>query len=543
MEMDRRLLLKAGALGLGALAVPGAAQIFGQRGFTHDVASGEPRQRSVMLWTRYVPGAGGSGRLSWQVSRSADFARIAAHGIATAEDEHDHCVKPVASGLAPGLWYYYRFRDAGGAWSPIGRTRTLPEGPARHFRIGIFSCANMGFGWFNAYGHAAARRDLDLILHLGDYYYEFEQGRYPADPERIAGRDIEPLTEAATLAAYRLRHASYRRDPDLQRLHRLFPMILMWDDHESANDSWHGGAVNHQPETEGPWAVRKAAAKRAYREWLPVSEQDWDSYEIGDLATLFRPETRLTARSEPLSLGALLGRGGDPAAALVAFRDGPWRDPARTMLGPAQEAWLAGGLRRSAAAGTKWQVLGQQVIMGSARLAPDVAAMMTPAASERVRREVAAGLAASRAGLPFNLDRWDGFPAARDRLLRSSLDANANLVVLSGDSHNAWGFDLALGGAAAGVEFAGQSVTSPGYEAYMPWVDPAALARVSVAFNPQLKWMEASRRGYMILRSDAGAGDRRMAVPRHRPPALHRARGPAQHDERARHQPVRLSCR
>ncbi|MEA3011573.1 MAG: alkaline phosphatase [Sphingomonadales bacterium] len=499
MEMDRRLLLKAGALGLGALAVPGAAQLIGGRGFTHGIASGEPRQRSVMLWTRYVPVAGGSGRLSWQVSRSADFARIAAQGSAAAEEEHDHCVKPVASGLAPGRWYYYRFRDAAGAWSPVGRTRTLPEGPTERFRIGIFSCANMGFGWFNAYAHAAARRDIDLMLHLGDYYYEFEQGRYPADAERVAGRDIDPLTEAATLAGYRLRHAAYRRDPDLQLLHRLFPMVMMWDDHESANDSWHGGAVNHQPETEGPWAVRKAAAKRAYREWLPVSEQDWDSYEIGDLATLFRPETRLTARSEPLSLGAVLGRGGDPAAALAAFRDGPWRDPARTMLGPAQEAWLAGGLRRSAAAGTKWQLLGQQVIMGSARLAPEVAGMMTPAASERVRREVAAGLAAARAGLPFNLDRWDGFPAARDRLLRSSLDANANLVVLSGDSHNAWGFDLALSGAAAGVEFAGQSVTSPGYETYMPWVEPAALARVSVAFNPQLKWMEASRRGYMIL--------------------------------------------
>jgi alkaline phosphatase D len=475
IEIDRRLLLKAGALGLGALAVPGAAQVLGGRGFSHGVASGEPRQNSVMLWTRYLPGRGETGRLSWQVSPSADFGRILAQGPVTAEDEHDHCVKPVATGLAPGRWYFYRFRDARGRSSPVGRTRTLPEGPTERFRIGIFSCANMGFGWFNAYAHAAARRDLDLLLHLGDYFYEFEQGRYPADAERIAGREIEPLTEVATLAGYRLRHAAYRRDPDLQRLHQFFPMVMMWDDHESANDSWHGGAVNHQPETEGPWAVRKAAAKRAYREWLPVSEQDWDSYEIGDLATLFRPETRLTARSEPLSLAAVLGHGGDPAAALVAFRDGPWRDPARTMMGPAQEAWLAGGFRRSVAAGTKWQLLGQQVIMGTA------------------------GLAASRAGLPFNLDRWDGFPAARERLLRSALDADANLVVLSGDSHNAWGFDLALGGDAAGVEFAGQSVTSPGYETYLSWIDPADLARVSVAFNPGLKWMDASRRGYMIL--------------------------------------------
>ena len=151
IEIDRRLLLKAGALGLGALAVPGVAQILGQRGFTHDVASGEPRQRSVMLWTRYLPAAGDSAQLSWQVSASADFGRIAAEGAVTAQEEHDHCVKPVARGLVPGRWYFYRFRDARGRFSPVGRTRTLPEGPVARFTIGLFSCSNLGFGWFNAY--------------------------------------------------------------------------------------------------------------------------------------------------------------------------------------------------------------------------------------------------------------------------------------------------------------------------------------------------------------------------------------------------------
>jgi len=497
--LDRRLLLKAGALGFGALAVPALAQVVERRGFAHNVASGEPRQRSVMLWTRYVPPAGGGGGLRWQVSHGEDFARIARQGSVTADPGHDFCVKPVVRGLQPGRYYYYRFTDASGRHSPVGRTRTLPEGPTVGFRIGIFSCANMGFGWFNAYAHAAARRDLDLILHLGDYFYEFARGAYPSEADALPGRLVEPEGEAASLAGYRLRLAAYRSDPDLQRLHQMFPMVMMWDDHESANDSWHGGAANHQAETEGSWDARKAASRRAYREWLPVSENDWESYEIGDLATLFRPETRLTARSRPLSLGAVLGAGGDPGAALAAFRDGPWRDPARTMMGVEQEAWLAAGLRRSAAARTPWQLLGQQVIMGSSRLAPEVAAMVTPAAAERVRREVAAGIAASRAGLPFNLDRWDGYPAARERLLRAALDADANLIVLSGDSHNAWGFELDLAGTAAGVEFAGQSVTSPGYEAYMPWVDPAELARVSVAFNPQLKWIDTSRRGYMTL--------------------------------------------
>jgi len=499
LTIDRRLLLKAGALGLGALSIPGAAQVFAARGFTHNVASGEPGQRSVMLWTRYVPGAGGSARLRWQISPSEDFARIVRQGNVTADEERDFCAKPVARGLEPGRWYFYRFTDAGGRHSPVGRTRTLPAGAVDRFTLGIFSCANMGFGWFNAYAHAAERRDIDLVLHLGDYFYEFARGAYPSEAETVAGRSVEPPGEAAALADYRLRYAAYRRDPDLQRLHQMFPMVMMWDDHESANDSWHGGAANHQPETEGAWEVRKAAAKRAYRDWLPVTDADWESYEIGDLATLFRPETRLTARSEPLSLRAVLGGGGDPGAALVAFRDGAWRDPARTMLGPRQEAWLADGLRRSTGARKTWQLLAQQVIVGTSRLAPEVAAMMIPAASERVRREVAAGVAASRAGLPFNLDRWDGYPAARERLLRASLDANANLIVLSGDSHNAWAFDLDLGGTAAGVEFAGQSVTSPGYEAYMPWVAPADLARVSVAFNPQLKWIDTSRRGYATL--------------------------------------------
>ena len=191
-------------------------------------------------------------------------------------------------------------------------------------------------------------------------------------------------------------------------------MIMMWDDHETANDSWRDGAENHQPEREGAWAVRKAAAMRAYREWLPVSENAWESYEIGDLATLFRPETRLTARSRPLSITEATRGQADVAAALSAFRDGPWRDPERTLLGTEQETWLADGLRRSARSGTKWQLLGQQVIMGSTSLPPEAAGWMAPDVDQRVRRAVEAGLVASRAGLPLNFDAWDGFPAARD---------------------------------------------------------------------------------------------------------------------------------
>jgi alkaline phosphatase D len=533
LELDRRLLLKAGALGLGALAAPGVAAIAAARGFTHGVASGEPRQRSVMLWTRYVPASGTRARLHWQVSPTADFRRIAAEGDVAAEAEHDGCVKPVVTGLKPGRWYYYRFRDGRGASSVVGRTRTLPEGRTDRFSLGIFSCANLPFGWFNAYAHAAGRRDLDLIVHLGDYFYEYARGTYPSAGEAMAGRIIEPPGEAAALDGYRARFAAYRADPDLQALHRLFPMVMMWDDHETANDSWSGGAENHQADKEGPWSVRKAAAQRAYREWLPVSDNAWEAYEIGDLATLFRPETRLTARSEPPDYARLIAGKQDVKAALAGFRDGAWHDPERTMLGSEQEAWLTGALRRSTAQGTRWQLLAQQTVMGAVALPPEAKGWIAPDAPEFIRRRSGLGLTASALGLPLNLDSWDGYPAARDRLLRSALDADANLVVLSGDSHNAWAFDLKLEGHAAGAELAGHSVTSPGLEAYAPRIAPAEIARGMIARNPALKWTDVSRRGYMSLtltrdraegewhlldtvrqRSTKLAGSRRMRVQR-----------------------------
>lgn len=494
-SLDRRALLKAGPLGLGALAVPGLAQIAAARGFTHGVASGEPSQRSVMLWTRYA----GGGRVHWQVSRSADFARIVAEGDSVAEAEHDFCVKPVVTGLKPGEYYFYRFRDGRGAVSPVGRTRTLPEGRTSRFTLGIFSCANLAFGFFNAYAHAAARRDLDLLVHLGDYYYEYEPGHYPSAREAVAGRILQPAHEAMALADYRLRHAVYRADPDLQRLHALAPMVMMWDDHETANDSWSGGADNHDTAKEGSWDVRKAAALRAYREWLPVSDNIWESYEIGDLATLFRPETRLTARSRPFEYAGIVRRGEDLKASLMRFRDGPWRDPERTMMGSEQEAWLAGGLKRSAGQGTRWQLLAQQTVMGSWALPVEARAWLRADAPADVRKLTMIGAAASEVGLPLNLDAWDGYPAARDRLLRAALDADANLLVLSGDSHNGWAFDLALDGTAAGAEFAGQSVTSPGLEAYTSGKAPADVERAIIARNPALKWADISRRGYMTL--------------------------------------------
>jgi alkaline phosphatase D len=498
LMINRRQLLHVGAFGVGALATPGAAVLLAARGFSHGVASGEPGAHSVMLWTRYVPATAGA-RLDYQVSSTADFATVLAGGTVEAEAERDWCVKPVVAGLQPDRWYYYRFIDPDGRFSPVGRTRTLPQGPVERFRIGAFTCANLPFGWFNAYGHAAGRDDLDLLVHLGDYLYEYRRGEYPSAAQALANRLVEPAGEAVALADYRLRYASYRADPELQRLHQLFPMIVMWDDHESANDSWSGGADNHQPATEGDWRTRKAAAMRAFREWLPVSDESWVRYEIGDLATLFRLESRLTARSQPLDLGAALRGRSDVAETLVRFRDGPWSDEGRTLLGREQESWLAAGLGASVRQGTKWQVLAQQVVMGSLFLSPEIAAFLAADAGEEAHRRTALGLAAARAGIPFNLDAWDGFPAARERLLRSAQEAGANLLVLSGDSHNAWAFDLDRRGDRVGTEMGVHSVTSPGFEAYAGRTSPAEVTHAVLARNRQLKWADTSRRGYLTL--------------------------------------------
>ena len=497
--LNRRTLLKTGILGLGVAGAPLAAQSGGQ-GFSHGVASGEPAAERVLLWTRFV-GAQDTA-LEFEVSETLDFSRVAAGGSVTARAENDWCCKAWAEGLEPGRWYYYRFTAPDGSHSDVGRTKTLSVGKTDKFRMAVFSCSNLGFGWFNAYAHAAADGDFDCALHLGDYFYEYGPGTYPSNEEAQSGRVLFPAHEIVSLADYRMRYATYRRDPDLRRLHQLFPMIAGWDDHESTNDSWEGGAQNHQSETEGEWSVRKAAAVKAYREWMPVSDEPWATYEVGDLATLYRLETRLTARAEQFSYGQILSGKTSPEAAmaaLVAFREGDYRDGNRELLGMKQQAWLADGLKRSASAGKPWQVLVQQVLMGNLVTAPRLTEGLPADLPAYIRQRILAGAMAGRAELPLNMDAWDGYPAARERVFKAALDANANLISLAGDTHNAWAFDLDHAGEKVGVEFGVQGVTSPGLESYASYLPVDVLERETVAHNRQLKWMDGSRRGYMAV--------------------------------------------
>lgn len=499
IRIDRRQLIATAAYGLGGLLLPGgrltAQALSAARGFTHGVASGEPDVDSVLLWSRFV-GSDTAARVRAEIAEDDRFARIVSSAAMITGPWRDWTVKLTLAGLEPGRRYFYRFTGPDGSISVVGRTRTLPGDGARALNIAVFSCSNMPFGYFNAYAHAAPRDDIDLVYHLGDYFYEYRKGSYPSVAEGVRVAELEPESELIHLADYRLRYASYRSDPDLAALHAAHPMIASMDDHETANDTWEGGAQNHDP-TEGEWSARKAAAMQAYREWMPVGDEPWKAYQAGGLATLFRTDTRQLARTRQLEWTKAATA--DPAAFKAR-----WADTADTMMGTAQENWLAHALAASVRARTAWQVVGVGAVMGY-RYTPDAAmSWLAPDAPPRTRFYVESGIAARKLGIPGNFDEWGGYPAARERFLAAARAADANLVVVSGDSHNSWSFELPGPREPTGVEFAGQSVSSPGYEASLT-ADPRAIAAGVIGVSPELKWCDTSHRGYMRLALTDGA--------------------------------------
>jgi len=442
--------------------------------FQHGVASGDPLSDRVILWTRISGAAGNPVPVRWEIAGDPAFRRIVNQGVVTALPARDHTVKIDALALEPARSYYYRFAAAGEA-SPVGRTRTLPERAVSRLRIAVASCSNLPFGYFNAYHHVAARHDLDLVLHLGDYFYEYAPRTY-GDGTAL-GRVHEPGHEIVSLDDYRTRHAQYKADPDLQEAHRQHPWICVWDDHESANNAWRDGAENHDPDAgEGDWASRRAAAVRAYHEWMPIREQPgaagphiYRSFRLGDLAHLIMLDTRLHGRTVQLEDRA-------DSAALA--------DPARTILGTDQQAWLAEELRSAVRLGSTWRLLGQQLMFGQL-IAED--------------------------GLPLNLDQWDGYPGSRDAVLdQLAAERIDDVVVLTGDIHTAWGMDIArdpMGGYDSGsgrgslaVELVTTSVTSPGPDGTAE--ELAARERMVRRDRPHIHYVNLRQHGYLLLDLD-----------------------------------------
>jgi len=513
IRTNRRQLLRTAGLGGLGLATPAIARSGGalsQGMFTHGVASGDPLTNRVILWTRFATPDGSIGRLGWELAEDEAFSRVAARGEVTASPFNDYCAKVDAGGLAPGRPFFYRFLSASGA-SPIGRTRTAPAGGTAPLTLALFSCSNLPFGYFNAYANAAAREDVDLCVHVGDYIYEYARGTYPSEAQTVRGW-LEPAGEIVRLGDYYARYRSYRADPDLQELHRVKPFATVWDDHELTNNTWWEGAQNHQPDTEGSWAERRVAAFKAYSDWMPIRTFPSEPLRIyrtldwGQTASILLLDARLIGRDEQLDWQAAIGvttQDGSPAVrkAINALASGPLADPRRSLLGAKQEAWLARQLLRAKARGAAWSILAQQVVMARQMGAADAARLLPDDASEGSRRFVHLSGELGAAGLEWNLDAWGGYPAARARLMQSLAGFGPQVSVLAGDSHNAWLSDLANAqGGLAGVEFAGGSVSSPGFERTLSKAAPGEREAIMRAANPTLKFADITHRGYGVLR-------------------------------------------
>jgi alkaline phosphatase D len=497
-NMMASVVAAASALPLRAVAAP-------MSGFTHGVASGDPLTTRIILWTRFVSDAPQS--VAWEVARDAAFTQVVRRGKASTSAARDYTIKVDADGLPENTQLYYRFRS-GDQLSAVGRTRTLPRGKVDSLKLALFSCANLPFGYFNAYKHCATRTDIDVVVHVGDYIYEYKRGSYPSAREAMADRVIEPAGEVVHLQDYRQRYQSYRSDADLQALHAAFPMICIWDDHEFSNDAWKDGAENHQPETEGSWTDRWHAAIRAYDEWLPVrsskSPVHYRSFQWGTLASLIVMDTRFIGRDKQLNyrtdLRALsaVPRPEELAAAVKDFKP-RWLDPKRSILGAAQEAWLTRQLQRSKAQGTTWQVLTQQIQFGFFKQSKGNEDFLKKDAADFIRSRVALGSLVADHGLPSNLDSWSGYPAARERLMATVKAHANNAIMLGGDTHNGWAFEMPGGDAGNPlfVEIGGHSVSSPGVESSFERLE--ALAALMYAANPELKWAQLQGRGYTTV--------------------------------------------
>lgn len=476
--------------------------------FRHGVASGDPAADSVVLWTRIAPAPDNTAlSVDFEVAEDADFAKIIARGAAATGPERDYTVKALATGLSPGRHYFYRFRS-GEAVSPVGRTKTLPIGAYEAARFAVVSCSNYPFGYFNVYDLIARQEGLDAVLHLGDYIYEYGPEGYGGAVGAKLGRPHAPAREIVTLADYRTRHAQYKADPATQAMHAAHPMIAIWDDHEIADNSWAGGAENHQPETEGPWEARKRAGLQAYYEWMPVREPTaapedlFRSFSYGDLLTIIGLETRLMARVKQLEYSDIVPKLTSPEA-IADFRKNVLGAPDRDLMGPAQLAFVRDAITKSKAAGQKWRVVANQVVMANV-IAPDLRPHVTEkdiAELEKQWDQARAFVQFSALGLPANLDSWDGYPAAREKLYATAKEEGSGLLVLSGDSHTWWANDLiAADGAHVGVELGVTSVTSPSpFRKEFLGGKGAEYALLTNKDNKSVRYLSGEHHGYVDL--------------------------------------------
>jgi alkaline phosphatase D len=442
-----------------------------RRIFRHGVASGDPLSDAVILWTRISAPAGATPDVLWEIAADAAFKQVVVRGTTTTGEWRDFTVKIDATGLRAATTYYYRFR-ALGEQSPIGRTKTLPASNAERVRLALASCSNYPYGFFNVYARIAQRADLDAVLHLGDYIYEYANGTY-GDGTKL-GRASEPNREIVALSDYRVRHAQYKSDPDLQEVHRQHPFIVVWDDHEVANNTWREGAENHNPDRgDGGFVWRRAVAAQAFFEWMPIRQDRatrqpriYRSFNFGGLADLIMLDTRVIDRDQHVA------RREDVAAV---------DDPNRSIIGRAQEQWLFSELAESKRAGVRWQLLGQQVMFAPLSL-PGTTTLST--------------------------DTWEGYRPSRQRVMSAIADQKlSNVVVLTGDVHSSWaydvpnnpwdGYDASSGRGTVAIEIVTPAVTSP--SGFGTPEQAAQRVEKMTKERPHLRYIDGLRRGYVVL--------------------------------------------
>lgn len=538
-KFSRRDFLTSSALGFGALS--GAASLTGCNdnnsdplvavSFNHGVASGDPLKNRFIIWTRVTPERTNvSLEVTWQISESRAFNKLKKGGNVITSDSSDFTVKVDVAGLEANQTYYYRF-ICNGIISPVGRVKTLPDGAVSQVKLAVCSCSNYPAGFFNVYAEMAKHNDLDAFLHLGDYTYEYGMGGYATEGAAKIGRALpaDNNTETIKLADYRKRYALYRTDKNLQDLHANTAMIAVWDDHELSNDAWMDGAENHN-EGEGDFNTRKLVALQAYFEWMPIRPATatdrrtiYRQFNFGNLVNLMMLDTRIIARSKQLDYASYINPTTDVFDGATFQADLLKTD--RTMLGTVQFDWFQQTLANSTAT---WNVLGQQILMSKMLIPAELIKLLADPAANRaaifqkigellnIKGRIAAGdptvTDAEKARLytavPYNLDAWDGYPVEREGLYGTALAAGKKLVVLAGDTHNAWYSQLHNQASEqipqvvqVGVEFAVSSVGSPGLEEYLNL--PAERVPVTEgAFTDlieELQYCNLNQRGYLLV--------------------------------------------
>jgi alkaline phosphatase D len=495
------------------------------QGFNEGVASFDPSQDKVILWTRYTPASGEIGKptILLDVAKDKDFKTLVVSQSVQVDNNSDNTVHVDVSNLTSNTKYFYRFRsETAEVVSAIGETKTLPAaGQVSDVKMAVVSCADFQTGLFNVYG-AVAESDADFVVHLGNYIYEFGVLEYGSNLTTIPlKREHKPEGRTIRIEDYRERYRQYRGDEHLQKAHQLKPFICVWDEHDVSQNAYKDGAENPDP-AEGDWNTHKMVAIQAWHEYLPCRVADnariYRNFEIAGFVNLMMLDTRLVGRDKQINyLDYTTQTGLNTSAFLAALQN-----PQRTMLGQEQRSWLDGKLKGSTC---KWQVLGSPVLMGKIYFPAELLPMIEQFATgyvnavflaqfniaiaelvvikTRVLQNDPTLTAAEKARvdtvLPYDLDLWDGYPAEREKIYAAA--TGKKLISLAGNSNDGWYSDLTSNnGRRAGVEFAGSSVNASGFERYF-LSDPVTIAGFEQALPlliTDLQYIDASRRGYVF---------------------------------------------